>query len=239
MRVDERLARRRDLPRRLRGHRVARRRGWSSPGRRPARRAAGVPVGDRRSSACASGSAWPGTALGAAGRGVRRRERAAGGRAGARRATSGSPRAGCPRCWTSCASGCRRRWIRSPARRRWRWRGPDARVAELGADAGRERAPAAAAVRRRGRLRAEDARPRAALPAVPGARGAAATSSRALAFERGLRRPGAPHARVPAALPGAHAGRAGRVRARGAGGRAARPFRSSQPARRARTVRRR
>ena len=69
--------------------------------------------------------------------------------------------------------------------------------------AGRERAPAAPPLRRRRRLRAEDARARAALPALPALGGDGGELARAGACERGLRRPGAPHARDAGGWPAA------------------------------------
>ena len=197
MRVDERLARRRDPARRLRGPRLARRRA----GRRG-------PGDGRDRVAGAAGDAGLRRALPA-----RRRRRGA--RAcprwssldpsvdaeavlGPGRRPSAWPQAGCPRCSTLVRARLR---PVDPLDARGRAGHGAAGRARGGAGhvARRERAPAAAALRRRGRLRAEDARPGAALPALPRAvrRG---RRPRAARVRRGLRRPGAPHARGAAAL---------------------------------------
>ena len=119
---------------------------------------------------------------------------------GRRRRRARGRAAGSPALLTRSAAPARRgASTRSRAPRRWRWRAR-ARAWRARRRAGRQRAPAAAPLRRRGRLRPEDARPRAALPALPGAGARARRRARAGSrFAAGLRRPGAPHARVPAA----------------------------------------
>ena len=182
LRVDQRLARRRDLPGRLRGPRLARRPSWSSPARRPARSRptspVGVPVFGVRFRLGVAGAAlglpageFPDATVPVAdlwGPGVDERV-AAGGIAALRagRARAAGRRAGRPaRPRGGAGDG-------APGRARGRAR-----------RCGRERAPAAAPLRRRGRLRAEDARAGPALPALPGARRARATTSRGWRWRR-------------------------------------------------------
>ena len=183
-----------------------------------------VPRRGRRSSACASGSAWP----------ARRSACPPWSSpisawtpktswAGAR--PSAWPRAACPRCSTLVRARLRpvdpldRAAALAMAR-------PETRVAALGAELGVSERQ----LRRRFLdavgLRAEDARPRAALPAVPRSCRGRARRPRAARPRRGLRRPGAPHARGAAALRAARPARARRVR-RERGGRTC-PFRSSR-----------
>ena len=184
LRLDDGPPRRRDLPGRLRGPRVAR----HALGRRRARDGADGPGPRRRairSSACASGSAWPGTALGLP---------------AGELADANVPVAEVwgPDVDERIAAGGMPALLDIV---RERVRGvevdPLARAAALGdgrararawtcsASAGRERAPAAPPVRRRRRLRAEDARARAALPALPRLGARPATTSRALALGAG------------------------------------------------------
>ena len=220
--MDERLARRRDPARRLRRPRLARR---PADRRRPGDgrgRIAGA-AWARRCSACASGSASPARRSGVPAVELADlsvdAEAVLGPGATERVADGGLPALlELVRARLRPVDPLDRAAALAMAR-------PETRVAELGDDARRERAPAAAAVPRRGRLRARRR--------SPGCCASSASCSlsrrrrrrpRAARPRRGLRRPGASHARGAAALR-ADARRARRLR-RGAGGRT-RPFRSS------------
>ena len=222
LRVDERRARRRDPARRLRGPRLARgpadrrRAGDRARSNRRCRWA-------RRSSACASASASP-----------------------ARRSAcppwSSPTRASTPRpCWAAGATEPRGRGRDAraarararpaaagrPARPRGRARDGPAGDARGGAGhvARRERTPVAAAVRWTPSATARRRSPGCCASSASSQLGRqTGARPRAARARRGLRRPGASHARGAAALR-AHAGRARRVRRR-ARGRTC-PFRSS------------
>ena len=124
----------------------------------------------RRCSACASGSARRAPALGLPADGAGRPDACpladVWGAGVEERVAAG----GLPALLAGRARAARRR-ARRPARPRRRARpgASRARAWPRSATAGHQRAPAAPPLRRRRRLRPEDARPRAALPAVPGA----------------------------------------------------------------------
>ena len=176
------VARRRDPPRRLRGHRLARR---PAGGRRAGDRAAAVrrAARARGCSACASGSAWRARRSGCPRGEFARRRRCRWTTSGAAASRSAWRSAGRPRCSRRCARGCAAR-ARSAGARRGAGDGAAGRACGLGAGSGRQRAPVAAALRGRRRLRAEDARAGAAVPAVPGA-GAGGGELARLAFAAG------------------------------------------------------
>ena len=208
VRVDERLARRRDLPRRVRGHRVARRRAGR---RRPGHRARWRPAfrWACRCSACGSGSARPAPRWGCRPRSCSTRAACRSPSCGARSARSGWRPAGSRRCVEVV-----REHLAAPL-------DPLARAAALGlARPGARVADLAVALglsERQLRRRFVDAvgyGPKTLARvlrfqrflALAGAR----RRSRAARVRGGLRGPGAPDARVPAVV-GAHAGRARRL----------------------------